>query len=168
MSTWAEEKERCYEILNKIKDLYSVIADFKRGFKIKGELKVGLRTTSTKKITYVDVFLFSLISGNWNPLHHDEVVVSRTKFGKRVVHGLLTSSLASTLVEEFPGLVVLLSTSFRYKKPVYLGDTIHGEVIIIEKLSENRFKVSVKFVNQDHEEVVDGECMILVWNEEYL
>ena len=108
-------KEKSYDILNTIRDLYSDIADFKEGVKVEGKPKVGFKTTFTKKITYADVFLFSLISGDWNPLHHDEKVASKTKFGKRVAHGLLTSSLASALMEEFPGLVVLLSASFRYK-----------------------------------------------------
>jgi len=48
-----------------------------------------------KRITEVDVAFFGLVSGDLNPLHFDEELASRTKFGGRVVHGALTTSLVS-------------------------------------------------------------------------
>jgi len=153
--------EKYVDALDKIKQIYSDLAEFKKGIKVKGEPKIGLKTTFSKKITYLDVYLFSLISGDWNPIHHDERIASKTKFGRRIVHGLLLSSLASTLMEEFPGLVILLSVSFKYKKPVYIGDVIVAEATIVEELPKNRFKVSVTFRKKD-EEVSSGECIIQI------
>ena len=153
--------ERYEDALAKIREIYSDLAEFKKGVKVKGKPKIGLKTTFSKKITYLDVYLFSLISGDWNPIHHDEKIASETKFGRRIVHGLLLSSLASTLMEEFPGLIILLSVSFKYVKPVYIGDVITAEATIIEELPKNRFKVSVVFKRQD-EEVSKGECLIQI------
>ncbi len=156
-------KERNQNYLDLIKEIYVKEADFKACDKETGELEVGFKTSFSKKITYLDVFLFSLISGDWNPLHHDEEIASTTRFGKRVVHGLLTSSLVSTLMERFPGLIVLLKASFKYTKPVYINDVINCEAVLIEKLGNGRYKTSVKLTNQNNKEVVTGECVILVW-----
>jgi|Deesub1362A_J573_1020465.scaffolds.fasta_scaffold00552_6 3-hydroxybutyryl-CoA dehydratase len=152
-------------ILEIIGELYSKLGDFKVAEKIKEGFKpeVGLKTTFEKRFTYADVFLFSLLSGDWNVIHHNEELAGKTKFGGRVVHGLLTTSLASALMEMFPGIVVLLGVEFQYTKPVYIGDTVRGEAVITEMLSKNRFKVAVNFTNAKNEVVAKGSCMILVW-----
>ena len=152
-------------ILEIIGELYSKLGDFKVAEKIKDypRPEVGLKTTFEKRFTYADVFLFSLVSGDWNAIHHDEEAAGKTKFGDRVVHGMLTTSLASALMEMFPGMVVLLGVEFRYLKPVYMGDSVKGEAVITEELPKNRFRAAVKFTNQKNEVVAEGSCVILVW-----
>ncbi|AGK61987.1 Acyl dehydratase [Archaeoglobus sulfaticallidus PM70-1] len=151
-------------ILEIIKNLYSKIAEFKIGQKTEKTLSPGLEVTFEKRLTYADVFLFSLISGDWNVIHHSEEIAKRTKFGGRVVHGLLTTSLASALMEMLPGIVVLLSVEFQYIRPVYVGDTVRGKAVVVDRLPGNRLRVEVKFINERNEVVVKGNCMVLVWD----
>lgn len=151
--------------LELIKELYSEIADFKMVKKPEGKekVKVGDTTTYTKRLEYADVYLFSLVSGDWNPLHHDAEYAAKTKFGRNVVHGMLTSSLISNALALFPGTVVLLRTAFKYLKPVYIGDTVTARAEIVEELPKGRYRVKTSCINQKGEEVVEGECIILIW-----
>jgi 3-hydroxybutyryl-CoA dehydratase len=50
------------------------------------------------------VFRFAEVSGDFNPLHIDEEYASRTVFKKRIVHGILTAGIISTVLGgEIPG-----------------------------------------------------------------
>ncbi len=152
--------------LEMIKDIYSSIAEFKKVEKPKDSpeiVDVGYKTSYSKKIEYADVYLFSLISGDWNPIHHDEEFASKTKFGRRVVHGMLTSSLISNALALIPGTIVLIKNSVEYVKPVFVGDTVTAEAEIVEKLPKGRYRVNVDCRNQRGEIVAKGECTILIW-----
>ncbi len=129
--------------------------------KFKGEFEVGARITYEKRLTEADVALFGLVSGDLNPVHFDEEVASKTRFGGRVVHGMLTTSLVSAAVARIPGTVVLLEDSFRYTAPVRIGDTVRVEGIISEK-ERNRYKIDVKcWVGE--RVVAEGYVKILIW-----
>ena len=149
-----------------IKEIYSTMAEFKKVEKPDlpaDTVKIGYKTSYSKKMEYADVYLFSLVSGDWNPIHHDEDYAARTKFKRRVVHGMLTSSLISNALALIPGTVVLLKNSVEYVRPVYIGDTVTAEAEIVEELPKNRYKVKVDCKNQNDEVVALGECTILIW-----
>jgi len=129
--------------------------------KFGGEVDVGYKIEYEKRIADVDVQMFGLISGDLNPVHFDESVASKTKFGGRVVHGMLTTSLVSAAVARMPGLIVLLETYFKYTAPVRIGDTVKvvGEVVEKEK---NRYRLDVKcYVGE--KVVAEGWVKILSW-----
>lgn len=145
MPPLTQEKDEA-ELLKKLElmeKIYSEIGGLKRyGKQISPEiLDVGFKTTFTKRIGYADVYLFSLVSGDWNPVHHDAEFAEKTRFGKRIVHGMLTSSLVSTALNLLPGTVILLKSSHEYLKPVYPGDTITAEAEVVEKLPKDRYTV---------------------------
>ena len=58
-----------------------------------GEIASFERTWSTD-----DIEMFSKVSGDTNPLHMDIGYAETTQFKERLVHGMLTASLFSTLV----------------------------------------------------------------------
>ena len=53
-----------------------------------------------RTLTEADVVAFAGISGDFNPLHVDEVFASDGPFGRRVVHGLLVLSVATGLRQQ--------------------------------------------------------------------
>jgi acyl dehydratase len=65
-----------------------------------------------------------------NPYHTDERFARQTRFGKRIVPGLLTASLVTHL----GGLWNFLATEmcFRFLGPVYIGDTVTATSEIVE------------------------------------
>jgi len=82
--------------LRELSRIYSEAGgELKEFEKFKGEFEVGARITYEKRLTEADVVLFGLVSGDLNPVHFDEEMVSKTRFGGRVVHRMLTMSLVS-------------------------------------------------------------------------
>ncbi|MEM2866288.1 MAG: MaoC family dehydratase [Candidatus Hadarchaeales archaeon] len=125
------------------------------------ELEVGSRITYEKKLTGADVAFFGLASGDLNPIHFDEEAAARTRFGGRVVHGMLTASLVSAAVARLPGTVVLLEDGFKYLAPVRVGDTVRVEGVVSEK-EKNRYRIEVKcFVGE--KVVAEGYVKVLIW-----
>jgi len=162
--TDGDDKDELSRKLNLIETVYSGIGELKRYEKPKTSeiVDIGHKTSFTKRICYADVYLFSLISGDWNLIHHNPEFAEKTKFRKRIVHGMLTSSLISAALNLLPGTVILLKSSQEYLRPVYLGDTITAEAEVVEKLPKNRYTVRTTCKNQDGEVVIRGECTILI------
>ena len=52
----------------------------------------------TKTFAEADVRLFSELSLDTNPIHLDEAYARTTRFGRRIVHGLLVASMFSGLL----------------------------------------------------------------------
>ncbi len=147
---------------SKIVELYKNSGgDFREFKKISSQPEVGLKFSFSKKINEIDVSLFGLISGDLNPIHFDEDFAKKTKFGGRVVHGMLTTSLVSTAVAMLPGTVVLLETNFSYLAPVRIGDVVNVECEIMEK-ERNRYRVKVD-CKVGEKKVAEGWVRILIW-----
>ena len=66
-------------------------------------LEVGNSCTFTKTISESDVYLFGGITGDYSQMHFNEAFMKTTKYGTRIVHGVLTFALgstASTLIQQ--------------------------------------------------------------------
>ena len=104
---------------------------------------------------------FAELSGDYNPLHFDEAFVSKTKFGRLVVQGGLTTGLLHALVAmDLPGPgTVFLSQNWKFTAPVFIGDTITAEAEVTSVHATKPvtgLRVQVK--RQDGEMVLDGEA----------
>ena len=94
-------------------------------FKVGEQLVTGRRTVEGG-----DVSRFAGLSGDFNPLHTDEVFAKQTPFGARVAHGILTLAVSNgqqNLAGWFDGtaLALLGLDRVRFTAPVKFGDTIH-------------------------------------------
>jgi acyl dehydratase len=98
----------------------------------KGAPAVGQRAERTRLVTARDIELFTDISGDRNPLHYDAARAARTRFGRIVVQGGVTSAILNAVVaEELPGPgTVFLNVNWNFKAPVRPGDEITGVVEI--------------------------------------
>jgi len=68
------------------------------------DLKVGMTASFGKTITEADVLLFAGVSGDTNSMHVNEEFAKKTRFGKRIAHGMLSASLISTVLgTKLPG-----------------------------------------------------------------
>ena len=96
------------------------------------EFEVGQSATATKTITKEDVLEFAEVSGDRNPVHIDEEFAKKTKFGKCIAHGAILTALVSKIAgTQLPGPgSIVLSTSFSFQAPCFIGDTITGKVTI--------------------------------------
>jgi acyl dehydratase len=102
------------------------------------EISVGDKwVTACRTITEADVITFAGMTADYNPLHTDEPwCKSNSKFGTRIAHGMLVSSIALGLWCR-TGLgdgtaIAAMGCSWEYLAPVLIGDTIHVEVEVTE------------------------------------
>ncbi|MBA7642526.1 hypothetical protein ES703_50221 [subsurface metagenome] len=124
-------------------------------------VNIGFKTTHTKTITEADIVLFAGVSGDFNPIHMCEEYAKKTFFGSRIAHGVIALGLLSGAGAKLPGLVILLSQSVKFLKPVRIGDTITAIAEVI-KTRKDKGIVTLKntCVNQNGEIVVEGETAV--------
>ena len=92
----------------------------------------GLSASFTKTFTDEDLESFIAITGDTNPLHVDDAFAAKTRFGRRVVHGMLAASLFSTMVGmRLPGTgAIYRAQTIRFLLPVYVGDTVTAHFVV--------------------------------------
>jgi acyl dehydratase len=123
--------------------------------------QVGQRATRRLTLTAEHVEQYARISGDRNPLHFDEGFAARTKFGRLVVQGGLTTGLLHALAAmDLPGPgTVFMSNEWHFTAPVYVGDTIEAEGEIVEVHAHKPVtRLRVRVTRQDGETVLHGEA----------
>jgi acyl dehydratase len=113
---------------------------------------------------------FAGMTGDAHPLHYDDEYAKKTRFGRRLAHGLLLTSLtalgASTLaplVED--SVVAFVEQSTRFVAPAFIGDTIrpaHVVMALERKRSAGLVTVRVTLTNQRGELVLEGQHKYLI------
>lgn len=125
------------------------------------DLAVGQIATRSLTLTADHVKTFAQLTGDYNPLHFDDAFASKTRFGRLVVQGGLTTGLLHALVAmDLPGPgTVFLSQNWKFTAPVYIGDTITAEVQVLS-VHPNKpvTQLAVKITRQDGETVLEGEA----------
>lgn len=121
----------------------------------------GQRASYTKTFTDDDVERFVAITGDVNPLHVDDAFAVQTRFGGRVLHGMLTASLFSTMVGMFiPGTgAVYRSQTLTFVRPVHVGETVTAHFVIrsIDR-AKHLLTIDAWIENAVGERVVEGVC----------
>lgn len=123
------------------------------------DLQIGQKASVQKTFTAADVTAFAGISLDVNPIHMSDKYAESTIFGKRIVHGILTSGLISAvLANKLPGPgTIYLGQELKFTAPVYLGDDITAEVEIVELREDKKIvKLSTTCTNQDGKKVITG------------
>ena len=124
--------------------------------------KVGDRASLSRTVGQGDIALFTEISGDRNPLHYDEAAAASSRFGEIVVQGGITSAILNAVVaEELPGPgTVFLNVNWDFKAPVRPGDTITGEVEVLETRDDKPItKLATRVVRGDGTEVLSGTAV---------
>jgi acyl dehydratase len=137
------------------------------------ELSVGATfTTSARTLTEADLVNFVGNAGFMEPLFTDRVYAKeRSAFGAAIVPAAMTWCFAEGLVI-LSGLlhgtaVAFLKASLDVKKPVFVGDTIHVELEIIESRATRSGSRGIvvtrnRVTNQSGEVVMDYEPTRLI------
>jgi 3-hydroxybutyryl-CoA dehydratase len=117
-------------------------------------LKLGDSFTISRTFTEQDTIAFADISRDYNPVHFDNRFANAKSFHGRICHGLLVASM----VTEIGGQIAWLASgmTFRFKRPVYFGDTIECSLTITELDDRNRAKAEAVFKNQHNETVIEA------------
>jgi len=134
-----------------------------------GNIKVGQKATRSITLTVDHVKAYAEISGDYNPLHFNEEFARKTKFGRLVVQGGLTTGLLHALVAmDMPGPgTVFLSQNWKFTAPVFIGDTITAEAEVLNvHNSKPVTQLGISIKRMDGEKVLEGEAWCYTFNPE--
>lgn len=126
------------------------------------KFKKGSKESIAKVFTEDDVLEFSRISCDNNPIHLDEDYAKESIFKRRIVHGILVSSLISAVIaNKLPGIgSIYLNQTLKFSKPVFIGDNITAIVEII-KIKDKIINLKTICINQTDEIVLSGEAIVM-------
>lgn len=117
-----------------------------------GELQIGQSASLTKTFSAADIALYVALTNDFSPIHINAAYADATRFGARIVpgilvSGLLTSTIATALVGCLP---VSTADTFTFLAPVHIGDTITATLTIKEiDLPHRAIRLDGSCVNQE-------------------
>ncbi|MFO0980370.1 MAG: MaoC/PaaZ C-terminal domain-containing protein [Planctomycetota bacterium] len=136
------------------------------------EFQVGQRfITASRTITETDVVLFAGLSGDYNPLHTDDVFAASTPYRKRIAHGALGVAIATGLANRlgvFEGTTIaILGLEVHYRRPIYINDTVTLHLEVKEKKPPQRGErglvvFNTLLINQSHRVTADGTWTLMM------
>lgn len=117
-------------------------------------LQQGDTFSISRTFTESETFLFADMTRDYNPVHFDDRFASVKKLGGRICHGLLVGGM----VTEIGGQIGWLASgmNFRFKKPVYFGDTVECRMTITRLDTRNHAEAEAVFTNQQGETVIEA------------
>ena len=136
------------------------------------DIHAGRRFTSARRtVTEGEMMGFAGVTGDFNPVHVDEVFArEESLFGRRVVHGPMVLAMCFGMRSERDEwkILALLETRRRFLAPVFPGDTVHARFEVTDvRASESRpgtgvVSVAVEVVNERGEVVQEGVDVLVV------
>ncbi len=137
------------------------------------EFSVGQKIVSRgRTLAESDIMTFAGLSGDFNQIHTDAEFSRSTPFGQRIAHGMLGASLASGLAMRtgvLEGTVMAFReiNEWKFIKPIFIGDTIHVELEIIEtkalpRVGGGSVVITLDVKKQDGETAMRGTWTVLV------
>ena len=115
-------------------------------------LTPGTTFTVTRTFSESQVEQFADMTRDYNPIHFDTRFVAVKGLQARICHGLLVGGM----VTEVGGQIGWLASgmNFRFKRPVYMGQTITCTLTITEIDEKGRARAEAVLVNQEGEVVI--------------
>ena len=113
-------------------------------------------------LTRTQIVQYAAASGDFNPIHHDEIFATRVAgYPSVFAHGMLTMGLTGRMLTDWLGDEVLRSFGVRFVRQVWPGDTLtaQGRVTAVRGDAESgHVEIELATRNQHGEAVVTGRA----------
>ncbi|WP_269502195.1 MaoC family dehydratase [Burkholderia sp. IMCC1007] len=128
------------------------------------DLQVGMSAAITRVVSSADIEAFAALTGDDNPIHLDDAWASKTRFGGRIAHGMLTGGLVSAVIgTRLPGPGnIYIRQMLEFRGPVRPGDTVTAEVRIARLEPEKKRVFLDTTCRCGDAEVLRGEAVLRV------
>jgi len=137
-----------------------------------GEVRVGDTFARTVTVTDTHIVQGAGLIGDFNPHHVDDVYARGSRFGTRILHGMITSAMMGAAVGMyFHGTAIAyLEHNARFKAPVRANDTLTSTWTVTDLLPKPAYGGGIVVlkgvaVNQDGTIVAEADGKILVSSE---
>jgi acyl dehydratase len=129
--------------------------------------------TDAHTVTMENILAFADVTRDRHPLHTDEDYCSKTQYGRVIAHGLYGLSLIEGLKSELKlyentSIASLGWDKVRFRKPIFVGDTLHVKVVFEAKRESKSSPHGIvvektELINPDGAVAVEAEHATLLY-----
>jgi acyl dehydratase len=115
----------------------------------------------THELTRTDLVMYAGASGDFNPMHHDEVKAKEAGLPSVFGHGMFSMGFLGTALTNWVGIGNLKRYKVRFAKQTWPGETFTTQIRVTAKRKEegdNLVDLECTLVNGDGEVKVQGEA----------
>jgi acyl dehydratase len=113
----------------------------------------------TQELGRTDLVMYAGASGDFNPMHHDEVAAQAAGLPSVFGHGMFTMGILGKAITDFVGVGNLKTYKVRFTKQTWPGEQLTTHVTVAKKYEEggeHLVDLECEVVNQDGEAKVSG------------
>ncbi len=112
-------------------------------------------------LTRTDLVMYAGASGDFNPMHHDEIAARQAGLPSVFGHGMFTAGLLATAVTNYVGVANVTSYRVRFTKQTWPGEVLTTSVKVRER-SGNEVVLDCSVVNEQGETKMQGVAVAVL------
>jgi acyl dehydratase len=112
-------------------------------------------------LTRTDLVVYAGASGDFNPMHHDEVKAQAANLPSVFGHGMFSMGILGSALTDFVGVDNLRSYSVRFVKQTWPGETLRTK-IVVRSVDDGVATLDCTLENADGEAKVAGQAEAVV------
>ena len=116
----------------------------------------------THVLDRMDLVMYAGASGDFNPMHTNEVAAKDAGLPSVFGHGMFTMGLLGKAITDYVGVGNLERYNVRFTKQTWPGETLTAKVTVSKKFDEDgkhKVQLDCEVVNQDGEPKVQGTAI---------
>jgi acyl dehydratase len=126
------------------------------------DVTVGDEAAATShKLTRTDLVKYAGASGDFNPMHHDEVAAQAAGQPSVFGHGMFSMGLLGSALTDFVGVGNVTRYQVRFARQTWPDEVLTSKIVVTGKREEGGAKLvdlSVTLTNGDGEDKLVGEA----------
>lgn len=116
-------------------------------------------------LTRTDLVMYAGASGDFNPMHHDEIQAKEAGLPSVFGHGMFTMGLLGKALTDYVGVGNLERYNVRFTQQTWPGETLTTKVSVVRKYDEDgahKVELDCSVVNQDGAAKVQGKAVAVL------
>jgi len=116
----------------------------------------------THELTRTDLVMYAGASGDFNPMHHDEVKAKEAGLPSVFGHGMFSMGLLGRAITDWVGIGNLRNFKVRFTKQTWPGEKLSSKIAVTGKRKdngENLVDLDVELANESGEVKVAGSAV---------
>jgi acyl dehydratase len=113
------------------------------------------------ELTRTDLVMYAGASGDFNPMHHDEVKAKEAGLPSVFGHGMFSMGLLGKAITDYVGVGNLKRFKVRFTKQTWPGEVLTSKIVVTAKRKddgESLVDLDVQLANEAGEVKVAGEA----------
>lgn len=119
----------------------------------------------THRLSRGDLVRYAGASGDFNPMHTDEVAAKEAGMESVFGHGMFSAGLLATALTNWSGVGTVVSYNVRFVKQTWPGEELSTRIKVVGKRVDGQRRlvdVTCSLSNQEGQDKVTGEATVIV------